>query len=91
MNTNTPNVIYRKVYTPHDFEIKEIKIHIELISDATIVTATSSVTRHPKGTGGADLILNGTHQEIQSIKIDGHLISDNDFEVTEEFLTIKIL
>ena len=88
-NIKEPNTIYRKDYRSHDFQIPEIALHISLDKTETIVKATSKVARHPQGDKSAPLRLNGTHQKIQSIQIDGQTLKAPQYDVSDDLLTIR--
>jgi len=73
-------------YQPPDYLIDEIALVFSLEPEATIVAARSHVRRSSAGT--APLVLNGERLELQSIAIDGNMLSDDQYSVEPGRLVI---
>ncbi|MEQ1811511.1 MAG: aminopeptidase N [Terricaulis sp.] len=73
-------------YQPPDYLIDEIALVFSLEPEATIVAARSHVRR--SSAGAAPLVLNGERLELQSIAIDGNMLSDDQYSVEPGRLVI---
>jgi aminopeptidase N len=66
-------------YQPPDYLIDEIALVFSLEPEATLVAARSHVRR--SGADAAPLVLNGERLELQSIAIDGELLSADKYRL----------
>ncbi len=73
-------------YTPPAYLIDEIALVFSLVPDATLVAARSHVRR--TGAEPAPLVLQGERLELQSIAIDGELLSTDKYRVEPGQLVI---
>lgn len=74
-------------YQPPEYLIDEIALVFSLQPEATIVAARSHVRR--SSAGAAPLVLNGERLELQSVAIDGNLLSDDQYSVEPGRLVIQ--
>ncbi|MBJ91767.1 MAG: aminopeptidase N [Alteromonadaceae bacterium] len=75
----------RHDYQPPAFLIPTIDLHFELDSAATVV---SSVMQLRRQTAGAALKLDGQHLKLLQVLIDGKQLSDAQYDLSSESLTI---
>lgn len=89
MKEQTPKTIYLKDYTPPEFIIDSIDLHFDL--DETATTVKSSMRMRRSAADKSPLILAGQDQDLISIVLDGNVLSDNDYRIDDESLTIDSL
>lgn len=88
-NAVTPQTIYLKDYQPTPFAIDHIHMNVDLHEDHTLVTSLLNISRRADTPAEqTDLILNGEELKLKSIKIDGQPLSDDQYQVSEDFLTV---
>ncbi len=73
-------------YQPPDYLIDEIALVFSLEPEATLVAARSHVRR--SGVDAAPLVLNGERVELQSVAIDGEILSADEYREEPGRLTI---
>ena len=82
MRTETsqiPQTIYLKDYLPAPFLAQKIALKFELLAEKTVVTSTVDYAKNPASVG-LDLVLNGDHQTVMSVLINGQAFSDYGLE-----------
>ena len=85
MRTEEPRAINLKDYRAPDYRIGEVSLDFVLEPLATLVTATSKVTR----TGAAvPLVLDGEELKLRSIAIDGKALAADAYTIDKETLTL---
>ena len=88
LNSNEPQKIYLKDYTPPVFSVNHIDLNIELFDSAdkkhATVTANLDMTRNTAG----DLVLFGRELQLESITLNGKTLSESDYQLDQESLTI---
>ncbi len=82
---NAPLKIYLKDYTPPNFQVQDIKLDIRLYDDYATVSAVMQLSRVADG----DLVLLGRDLQLLDISIDGHKISETDYRLDDEQLTMS--
>lgn len=80
-----PPKIYLKDYTPPAFLIENIDLTIQLFDENAIVTAKLTAKRQSTD---KDLVLFGRDLTLQSLQLNGKLLSENDYKIDDESLTI---
>jgi aminopeptidase N len=78
MRTDTskvPQTIYLKDYTPVPFLAHHTSLTFALYEDKTIVTSTVEYQKNPDIIG-VDLVLNGDHQTVMQVLLNGHELSE---------------
>jgi aminopeptidase N len=89
MKEGQPSAIYLKDYQVPGFLLKETHLKVELDESITRVTTTLKICRNPDAEKqGGPLVLDGTNMELQSISIDGRILTSNEYGVTDEDLTL---
>ncbi len=80
---------YRKDYRPSGFLIDHVDLLFELDPRRTLVTATMQVHRNPDATARDDtLVLDGDELELQSVRLDGEVLSSGRLESDSQSLRI---
>ncbi|WP_143872966.1 aminopeptidase N [Catenovulum sediminis] len=80
---------YLKDYTVPPFLVDEVELVFELNGEQTIVTSTAQYKRN--GQNNADLVLNGEHQKLLQVSLDGQVLAQEKYQLTEETLTLTEL
>ena len=80
---------YLKDYQPPVFQISDVSLTFELSPQQTRVTAISQVQRH--STGNDALVLNGEDLVLESVAINGQVLSDGFYTISDNHLTITSL
>jgi len=90
MNTNNPQVVYRKDYTSPDYLVDSIELKFQLFEDHTIVEnklaihANYDIAREKR-----PLVLDGEHLELISIEKNGIKLLPQEYELTDKSLVLK--
>ncbi|MCA8972416.1 MAG: aminopeptidase N, partial [Planctomycetes bacterium] len=79
--------VYRKDYTPPDYEIEHVDLSFDLHEEKTVVDATLSIVRRA-GAQATPLVLQGTGIETLHVVLDGRALEKEQYHLTEESLTI---
>ena len=88
----TPSTIYLKDYQPPVYLVEKLQLHFTLHETQTVVTSQLHVALNNANTGpDKSLVLDGQNLELLSIKIDGVALSDKEYSVNDEALTINQL
>jgi aminopeptidase N len=82
--SNQPKRILLTDYKAPSFRIKSVDLHFDLHETATKVKATQVIEKIENST----LVLNGELLKLESIKIDGKILAENEYAVEKESLTI---
>ena len=89
MSSTALKTIYLKEYTPPPFVIDRVKLHFELGEEQTVVTTAMTMRRD--GGGDGTLRLDGRHLQLSLVKLDGRVLTAEQYEVDEESLTIPVV
>ena len=81
----TPKTIYLKDYERPNYTITDVHLTFDLDETRTTVTNVMKVVH--QGETAAPLVLNGEHQKLVEVQIDGQKITD--YVLTDETLTLK--
>ena len=89
MRHATPNTIYLKDYEPPQFLTDRIDLYIELDPERTLVTSKQSIRPNPAAfRHSQDLVLNGEHLTLVSLKIDGQPLKSSAYKRSADTLTV---
>ncbi|KGJ98752.1 aminopeptidase N [Thalassotalea sp. ND16A] len=80
---------YLKDYQTPDYSISTVNLQVELDDNATNITNVMQVVRN--GQHDRPLILDGEHLTLISVVVDGVVISDKDFELSDSQLSLANL
>ncbi|OXE37273.1 MAG: aminopeptidase N [Phenylobacterium zucineum] len=89
MRTDIPQPIHLTDYRPPAYLIDEVSLRFDLAPNATRVRARLAIRRN--GDHAAPLILNGERLTSISVAIDGRSLSESEYQIDAEGLTIKDL
>ena len=81
--------IYASDYCPPAFFIDRTYLKFELTDEATIVSSRLSMRRNPDASTEA-LVLDGQHLELKEVKLNGNVISVEQYELTPETLSVPV-
>lgn len=89
-DNQAPKAIYLKDYKKPDFLIDDVDLLFQLYEEYTIVKSKLSVRKNPDVEGETrTLKLNGGDIELVQIKIDGKILSDENYHLESEYLIIE--
>lgn len=85
-----PQTIFLKDYQVPDFLIERTDLHFDLFEDHSRVKAKLNIRRNPDSQQpNAPLVLHGVELKLLSVAIDGQILSEGDYRVDPESLTIN--
>jgi len=82
------NTIYLKDYTPPPYRIHQVRLHISIESDATVVTAELDIERASQTPANTPLRLHGVNLELLSLDINDQPVSAELYRQEGEELVI---
>ena len=88
MKDATPKTVNLKDYTQPYFWIDTVDLVFELGEQSTRVLSTMVLNKNRGFPGSYPLILNGEHMQLGRVRLDGAELSHNDYEVSDDELTI---
>ena len=88
MSHPAPQTTYLKDYRPPAYLIENVALDIDIHSDATVVRAVLEMSRNPTGDQSAPLKLNGDGLTLESVAIDGRVLTPDEYGLDPEHLTI---
>lgn len=91
MKIETGPVFRLDEYRPTDFEIATVALTIRLEAANTLVASTLSVKRRDGAPVEAPLILDGDELTLVELKIGGHLVGSDQYDVNPSRLEIRNL
>lgn len=84
-----PRTIFLKDYRPPDYLIDQTRLRVDLGDEETLVTATLHIHRvEPHPPSLPPLVLAGEQLELRDIKLDGRVLDDSEYRLSNEDLTI---
>lgn len=87
---SSPQAINLKDYQVPPYLIDEIALTVDLNDEATLVTATMTIYKNPNSQQLVDkLILNGDELELISIKLNGVVLSADQYALSKDYLLIE--
>ncbi|VVC76098.1 Aminopeptidase N [Aquicella siphonis] len=89
-STSEPQPIYLKDYQVPVYLIDEIDLHFDLFDDYTLVKSHLRL-RHNRlsDSKSKTLVLNGVDLQLESIKLDGRLLSETDYQLSDQALVLQ--
>ncbi|RJX25460.1 MAG: aminopeptidase N [Desulfurivibrio sp.] len=88
MSSDTPQVIYRQDYRAPDFLIDTVHLHFFLGERQAVVTSRLHCRRNGAAGANPPLVLDGKELELVSVLLDSRKLTDRDYELSKEALTI---
>ena len=87
---DAPRTIFLKDYIPPSYLVDVVDLHFDLDEDATIVRSRLVMRRNEAAqSDDSTLVLNGSHQQLLNIKLDGKELHAGEYQLTEEQLSIQ--
>ncbi|MCB1761497.1 MAG: aminopeptidase N, partial [Gammaproteobacteria bacterium] len=89
MQSDAPQTVYLKEYTPPPFLIDRTELHFELAEGEALVAARLSIRRNPDASATTgSLLLHGEELEPLEIAIDGRPLGDAEYSIDAQGLHI---
>jgi aminopeptidase N len=86
---DAPRTIYLKDYVPPAYLVDTVDLHFDLHEEATRVRSRLVMRRNEAAQAGeAPLELDGSHQTLLGIKLDGQALSTEEYRLSDEQLVI---
>ena len=89
MRTDSPQTIYLKDYEAPAFFAEHCDLTFKIFDGYTIVTSATKYRKNPD-TSALMLTLNGEHQELVSVKLNGKTLDDQAYILTDSELRISV-
>ncbi|XP_048609765.1 puromycin-sensitive aminopeptidase-like isoform X3 [Brassica napus] len=87
---DAPKEIFLKDYTKPDYYFETVDLSFSLGEEKTIVSSTIKVTPRVKGSS-APLVLDGHDLKLLSVKVEGQLLKEGDYQLDSRHLTLPSL
>ncbi|KAG5391542.1 hypothetical protein IGI04_021505 [Brassica rapa subsp. trilocularis] len=87
---DAPKEIFLKDYTKPDYYFETVDLSFSLGEEKTIVSSLIKVSPRVKGSS-APLVLNGHDLKLLSVKVDGKLLKEGDYQLDSRHLTLPSL
>ncbi|MGB1092222.1 MAG: aminopeptidase N, partial [Oceanobacter sp.] len=84
-----PSAIYLKDYQQPAYWIEQTELTFELADSETLVHSRLVIQRNESVDLTGQLKLNGQHLELCSVKLDGQLLAEGDYQLDAESLTLS--
>ena len=81
-------LIYRKDYTVYPWDVKQLDLYFDIGSESTTVRAEMEFQSKDESKQSQDIVLNGIDLKLVSLSLNGRLLSEEDYTVAGETLTI---
>lgn len=89
MKEDAPKVIHLKEYKKPPYLISEIDLYFDLYETLTRVRSRMKVIRNPEvPSRGEPLVLNGERLKLIGVKLNGQILSESEYALTDSHLTI---
>ncbi len=86
---STPATIFLRDYTPPAYLVESVELEFLLDETDTEVRSHLVCKRNPASDAPATLQLDGSHQQLLSLALDGKPLGDTDYRLEEEKLIIE--
>jgi aminopeptidase N len=81
-----PTAIFLKDYTPPPYTVSHVDLTVKLGASRTVVHSILSVA--PQRHANVPFVLDGESLELLAVSVDGHALSPNDYQYTENKLVL---
>ncbi len=89
MSKKTPTTIYLKDYKTPAYLVEQVELRFDLLDSETQVFSTLQMTLNPDRRGVLEpLVLDGEQLQLLEVKLDGKILSANEYRQDEESLQI---
>ena len=89
MKDSAPKAIYLKDYQQPYYWIDTVDMVFELGEEQTRVQTTAVFRRNTGTASDKALVLSGEHMKLGYVKLDGNVLSEQDYDVSDNELTIR--
>ncbi len=89
--SNSPKTIYLKDYQAYPFQVEKIYLHVDLFDDYALVKSILHCERKSGVDSTTPLYLNGEHLSLKKVVLNGKLLTEQDYQVDSQALTIHNL
>ncbi|MAM35395.1 MAG: aminopeptidase N [Micavibrio sp.] len=86
MRTDQPQTIHLKDYAPYPYNVGHCKLDFKIYDDKTIVKNRLELKRHSEDS--QEIRLDGEHQKLLSVKVNGKTLGKGDYKLTDTGLII---
>jgi len=86
-NNEQPKQIFLEDYSEPSFWIRKTQLSFDIFEEETIVEAELNIEKNVNVKSN-ELQLNGQDLELLSVSIDGRLLSDSEYRLDDESLTL---
>lgn len=91
MKESGPTIVKLEEYAPSPFLITDVFLTFDLDETKTLVKSLLKIKRNEKlSEGPKELILDGSNLKLRSLKLDGELLTKDQFSLTAEKLYISV-
>ena len=80
--------IYRKDYKAYPWDVTKLDLYFDIGRESTAVRAEMEFQLKNKESTTQDIVLNGSNLELLSLSVNGRLLSDDEYVINGETLTI---
>ena len=80
--------IYRKDYKAYPWDVNKLDLYFDIGRESTIVRAEMEFQLKESASTSQDIVLNGSKLELLSLSLNDRLLSDDDYVIDGETLTI---
>jgi aminopeptidase N len=87
MSTQDPKTIYLKEYQQPAFWVEHVNLTVRLFDGYTEVQSELTLRKNPH-VDSRELVLNGVDQSIQSLHLNGRLLSESDYQISNDVLSL---
>ncbi len=85
----TPAVIRRQDYTPFGWIIDQTELDVQLYADKAVIAVTLDICPNRDAAPTDKLLLNGEHQELVSVYVDGRPLDPSRYQLEDGKLVIS--
>jgi len=76
-------------YCPPLYQIPQASLEFEVLETTVVVTAVLNIERAPAADASEPLVLDGERLTLKEVAIDGRVLSDGEYSVSDENLVIE--
>lgn len=84
-----PKTIYLSEYESPNYFVDTVELLFELYDKKTIVTSKLKCRKNREHSADKSLVLNGVELELLSLKLNGQLLGESDYQCDAEILTLN--
>lgn len=87
--TASPETVFAKDYKRPAYQIESVGLTFDLDLERTETTAEMRVRREPDTAAGTPLFLDGDELTLQSVAIDGRVLTESEYTLSDDGMTIS--